>query len=158
MEEQEATQSNKLRLLFVALQESETRYRRLFEAAHDGILILDSDSGEITDVNPFLANLLGYSHAELLGRKIWEIGLFRDVLSSKEDFKELQTKGFIRYENLPLQSRNGKRIDVEVVILDRFQDETNNDTIAACQDHDASIGNSSRKRKPSLPKPPISES
>ncbi len=43
------------------LKDSEIRYRRLFETAHDGILILDSDTGQITDVNPFLEKLLGYS-------------------------------------------------------------------------------------------------
>src|SRR5512139_1311456 len=50
-----------------ALTASETRYRRLFETTKDGILILDADTGRITDANPFLQNLLGYSHAELLG-------------------------------------------------------------------------------------------
>jgi PAS domain S-box-containing protein len=112
---EETTQNSKLQRMYVALQESETRYRRLFEAARDGILILDADSGEINDVNPFLTELLGYSHAELLGKKLWEIGLFRDVPSSKADFKELQTKGFIRYENLPLQARDGRCINVEFV-------------------------------------------
>jgi len=33
---------------------SELRYSRLFEAAQDGILILDAQTGAITDVNPFL--------------------------------------------------------------------------------------------------------
>jgi transcriptional regulator with PAS, ATPase and Fis domain len=49
-----------------ALKESEIRYRRLFESAKDGILILNATTGQITDVNPFLSNLLGYSHEELL--------------------------------------------------------------------------------------------
>jgi PAS domain-containing protein len=57
-----------------ALQTSETQYRRLFEAAKDGILILDAVTGEITAVNPFLTNLLGYSQKEMLGRKLWKIG------------------------------------------------------------------------------------
>jgi PAS domain S-box-containing protein len=97
------------------LRVSEIRYRRLFEAAHDGILILDADSGEITDVNPFLTNLLGFSHAELLGKKLWEIGPLRDVFLSKAEFLELQTKGYVRYENLPLQTKAGKRVAVEFV-------------------------------------------
>ena len=97
------------------LRASEIRYRRLFEAAHDGILILDADSGEIRDVNPFLINLLGFSKAELLGRKLWEIGPLRDVFLSQVEFVELQSKGHVRYENLPLQTRAGKRIAVEFV-------------------------------------------
>ena len=97
------------------LRASETRYRRLFEAARDGIFILDADSWEIRDVNPFLLNLLGFSRAELLGRKLWEIGPLRDVLLSKVDFEELQTREFIRYENLPLETREGKHVEVEFV-------------------------------------------
>src|SRR3990170_7773668 len=59
-----------------ALKASAVRYRRLFETAKDGILILDADTGRITDANPFLQYLLGYSHAELLGKRLWEIGRF----------------------------------------------------------------------------------
>jgi PAS domain S-box-containing protein len=98
-----------------ALQVSETRYRRLFETAQDGILILDADSGEIFDVNPFLIEMLGYSHEAFLGKRLWEIGAFRDVEASKAAFLELQSKGYIRYEDLPLETRDRGRIDVEFV-------------------------------------------
>ncbi|MGB7593271.1 MAG: PAS domain S-box protein [Terriglobia bacterium] len=98
-----------------ALQASEARYRRLFEAAKDGILILDADSGEIRDVNPFLTELLGFSHTELLGRKLWEIGPLKDALLSKVSFGELQSKNEIRYEHLPLEARDGRQIAVEFI-------------------------------------------
>ena len=94
---------------------SEIRYRRLFEEAHDGILILDADSGEIEDVNPYLTDLLGFCHADLLGKKLWDIGPLRDVLLSKVSFSRLQNEGHIRYEDLPLETRDGKNIDVEFV-------------------------------------------
>lgn len=97
------------------LQFSELRYRRLFEAAQDGILILDSYSGNIVDVNPFLQKLLGYSEKELLGKKLWQIGVFKDIIDSKKAFIELQTKGYIRYKDLPLETKKGKTIDVEFV-------------------------------------------
>ncbi len=44
-----------------AQQRSELRYRRLFESAKDGILILDANSGQIIDVNSYLIEMLGYS-------------------------------------------------------------------------------------------------
>ena len=97
------------------LKDSETRYRRLFETAQDGILILDAETGQIDDVNPFLINILGYSHEEFLGKKIWDIGFFKDVVSSRASFKELQTKEYIRYENLPLKTKDGRHIAVEFV-------------------------------------------
>ena len=97
------------------LRVSELRYRRLFEAARDGILILDAVTLKITDVNPFMTELLGYSHAEFLGKELWEIGLFSDKEASQKAFKELQKTGYLRYEDLPLQATNGKLRDVEFV-------------------------------------------
>ena len=93
---------------YEAMKASETRYRRLFETAQDGILILDADAGQINDVNPFLIQMLGYSHEEFLGKKLWEIGLFKDIVSSQNAFSELQEKGYIRYEDLPLQTKDGR--------------------------------------------------
>ena len=94
---------------------SETRYRRLFETAKDGILILDASTGQITDANPFLAHLLGYSREELLGKRLWEIGPFKHTAKSKVAFEELQNNDYIRYEDLPLETRDGTSVDVEFV-------------------------------------------
>ena len=110
--EEEATKRKKAE---EALKVSETRYRRLFETAEDGILLLDADTGQILDVNPFLLKILGYSHKDLLGKKLWEIGPFSDIAASKLRFSELQTKGYVRYEHLPLETRDGHLIDVEFV-------------------------------------------
>lgn len=74
------------------LKASELKYRRLFEAAQDGILILNGDTGHIIDANPFVANLLGYTRTELLGKRLWEIGAFRDIDASKISYTELQQK------------------------------------------------------------------
>ncbi len=98
-----------------ALKASENRYRRLFESAKDGILLLDAETGLITDVNPFLQDLLGYSHAELLGRTLWEIGPFKDVAASQSAFRRLQTQEYVRYENLPLETKAGQHRQVEFV-------------------------------------------
>jgi len=97
------------------LRISENRYRRLFESAQDGILILDADSGLVTDVNLFLIEMLGYSKEEFLGKELWELGAFKDVETSKQAFLELQSVGFIRYDNLPLQTKYGKHKAVEFV-------------------------------------------
>ena len=97
------------------LRFSEVRYRRLFEAAKDGILILDALTGEILDVNPFLMNLLGYSRPEFLGKRLWEIGPFKDQRNSQESFQVLQENEYIRYDDLPLETKDGKQVDVEFV-------------------------------------------
>ena len=98
-----------------SLEASEVTFRRLFEAARDGILILDAETGVITAVNPFLADLLGYSRQEMLGAKLWEIGPFADIKNSKFAFRELQRNHYIRYDDLPLQTKDGRIIAVEFV-------------------------------------------
>ena len=101
--------------VYEALKESETRYRRLFETAQDGILIIDANTGQITDVNPFLMKMLCYSPEELVDKQLWEIGTFRDIAANQSAFRVLQEKGYIRYEHLPLETKDGRHIDVEFV-------------------------------------------
>ncbi len=98
-----------------ALSVLETRYRRLFESAKDGILILDADTGRIIDVNPFLVELLGYTKDELVEKEIWDIGFFKDIAANEKKFSELQQKGYVRYDNLPLETTAGRKINVEFV-------------------------------------------
>jgi PAS domain S-box-containing protein len=99
----------------VAIRQSEIRYRRLFEAAHDGVLILNAISRKITDANPFMSHLLGYRHDELLGKELWEIRLLKDEQASRAAFRELQKTGQVRYEDLPLESKSGDKREVEIV-------------------------------------------
>jgi PAS domain S-box-containing protein len=98
-----------------ALQDSEVRYRRLFEAAHDGILILKTSTRRITDVNPFMLELLDFPREHFIGKELWEIGIFRDKEANQRAMQELHDNGSIRFEDLPLQDRNGHRHAVEIV-------------------------------------------
>ncbi len=98
-----------------ALRTSEIRYRRLFESAKDGIIILDAETGMIVDANPFLIEMLGYSKEQFLGKSIWEMGLLKDIVTNKDKFMELQRQEYVRYEDLPLKTADGRRIEVEFV-------------------------------------------
>lgn len=104
-----------MKLVEEKLLASEIRYRRLFESAKDGILILNAYNGQIIDVNPYLIEILGYSFDEFLGKELWEIGIFKNIEDSKAAFVELQNKGFIRFEDMPLETKSGKPINVEYV-------------------------------------------
>jgi len=97
------------------LRDSELRYRRLFQAAQDGILILDAETGMIEDVNPYLIKMLGYSREEFVEKKLWEVGAFKDIEASKDAFEVLQENEYIRYEDLPLKTKDGRLIQVEFV-------------------------------------------
>ncbi len=105
----------KMKICEAALIASEKRYRRLFEAARDGILILDADTGKVVDVNPFVLELLGYSYGDIAGKFIWEIGAFKDVTASKDAFVHLQQHEYIRYDDLPLETADGCVVEVEFI-------------------------------------------
>jgi PAS domain S-box-containing protein len=98
-----------------ALRHTEIRYRRLFETAKDGILILNARTGKITDANPFMSELLGYTHDHFLDKELWEIGLFSDKTANEAAVRQLQQEGYIRYEHLPLETDRQLRVEVEVV-------------------------------------------
>ena len=94
---------------------SEIRYRRLFETAHDGILLIDPDTQKIFDANPFMTTMLGYSHAQLVGRELFEIGLLKDEAANQEMIQTLKRTNQVRYDNLPLESEGGRHQEVEVI-------------------------------------------
>jgi len=99
-----------------ALRVSETRCRRFFEAAREGVLLLDPATRKITDANPFIIELLGYTLEEFVGKELWEIGLIKDQQASREMFRALRKKHYTRYEDLPLRSKTGRTREVEVVL------------------------------------------
>ena len=96
-------------------QASENHFRRLFESAKDGILILDAETGKIVEANPYLIDLIGSSRKEILGKELWEIGTFKNIAASKESFSILQNKEYIRFENMPLVTKDGDPIEVEFI-------------------------------------------
>ncbi len=129
---------------YAALQDSEKRYRRLFESARDGILILDAETGRVVDVNPFLLQLLGYPYDQMYGQYIWELGVFRDIAASKEAFKALQENEYIRYDDLPLETLDGRVIAVEFVSNVYLVDYCK---VIQCNIRDITAHNTARKRE-----------
>lgn len=96
-------------------QALEKRYRRLFESAQDGILILDAETGLVVDANPFITQLLGYSLDDVREKYIWDLGFFRNIAANKDKFLELQQHDYVRYDDLPLETAQGMKIHVEFV-------------------------------------------
>jgi PAS domain S-box-containing protein len=98
---------------------SELRYRKLFETAQDGILLIDPKTENIIDVNPYLLKMMGDSIGDVVGKKLWELRAIKDVNKSDEIvkalFEKLQSVDYVRYDDLPIQSRDGKRYEVETV-------------------------------------------
>ena len=122
--------------LQLALEVSELRYRRLFETAQDGILILEANTGTIIDVNPSLLDLLDYPFESMIGLRLWDIGQFKDIAANQAAFEALQTNEYIRYENLPLRTKTGKEIQVEFVSNVYF---VGSDKVIQCNIRDISV-------------------
>jgi PAS domain S-box-containing protein len=106
------------------LLSSEVRYRKLFETAKDGILLIDPVTEKIIDANPFLLEMIGYSLADVTGKKLWEMGAIRNIEAAKAIFEELQKKRYVRYEDMPMRSKDGKDHEVEFVSNRYFVDGT----------------------------------
>ena len=105
-----------------AIATSEARYRRLFESAKDGILILDSATGLVLDVNPSLVSLLGHSPQWFIGKGIWELGFFKDTVARQENFAALQAEQSLN-ANLAVEVFDGQQISIEFVSNSYLVDE-----------------------------------
>jgi PAS domain S-box-containing protein len=121
-----------------ALRDSELRYRRLFQSAQDGVLILDAQTGQIIDANACMSALVGQEHGELVGKQLYEIGLFHDIEANKRAFRELQENGHIHYDHLPLKHRRGETVSVEIVSNVYYEDQR---PLAKCNVRDISERN-----------------
>lgn len=94
---------------------SEVRHRRLFEAARDGILLLDPTTRKITDANPYMEELLEKPRADIIGKELFEIGLTRDEEENKRAVKQITQGEVVRYENMPMKTASGAKREVEIV-------------------------------------------
>ena len=97
------------------LQLSEMHYRRLFETAKDGILLLHSASGVVTDVNSHLLDLLGCRHEDVVGKKLWNLTPSTDTVLYRKLFDALHSEESVRRDSLPLNAKDGRTLEVEFV-------------------------------------------
>jgi PAS domain S-box-containing protein len=98
-----------------ALKASEILFRRLFEETREGVIIIDGETGHISDANPFLMEMLGYTPEDLLGKSLWEIGLIMDNEMRKSFLEALQKKGYVRYGNIPIETQHGRHTTAECI-------------------------------------------
>ena len=107
------------RRLEILLSESEERYRRLFETANDGILLLEKSEGNITHANPAVTAMLGYSKEECIGNKLQDIGFSHDMGDFQEIMHTLDRSGIIYYDDVPIKTKAGQTFYVDIYLVDR---------------------------------------
>ena len=96
-------------------QAAEARYRRIFETSRDGILIVDADSGEISDVNPYATQMSGFARERLIGRTFWESPILRNVPQGEAALSRLREQSVVRYPDVSIEAADGRKLEVEVV-------------------------------------------
>jgi PAS domain S-box-containing protein len=101
------------------LTESEERYRRLFETANDGILLLEKHEGKITHANPAITKMLGYTEEECIGKKLKDIGLSLVLDDIKMILQELVKNSIIYYDDVPVQTKAGQTFYADIYMVDR---------------------------------------
>ena len=116
-----------------ALKTSEIRYRRVFETAPDGILVLDAETSMVIDANPAVCRLLGYEQDEMLDQPLWSIPAFKNAAATKNHFRDLVQQPHVRYDDLPLETKDGQIRHVELVGTLFLAD---NKPFAQCTIHD----------------------
>ena len=97
------------------LQVAATRYRRLFETAKDGILLLDAESGRVSDVNASLVTMLGYGREHFLNRKLCDVAPFAGIPGCANGLAELQSSESVCSDHWLLEAQNKSPVDVEFV-------------------------------------------
>ena len=113
---EDITERNRLEGLLI---DSELQYRRLFETASDGIMLLEKGEGKITHANPAAEKLLGYTEKESLGNKLQDIGVSLDLDDFQTTMQNLNKTGIINYRNVKVETKSGKHIDTEIYLVDR---------------------------------------
>jgi PAS domain S-box-containing protein len=101
------------------LAESEERYRRIFETASDGILLLEKSQGHIVNLNPATRKMLGYSEEECLGKTIECLGISLDMSDFPKIMQSLDRSGIINYDDVPIKTKSGLDIYADIYMVDR---------------------------------------
>ncbi|MCX6002134.1 MAG: diguanylate cyclase [Chloroflexi bacterium] len=121
---------------------AEEQWRRLFEDAQHGILVLDAETGQVKEANPHFLAMLGYSKGEVIGKNLFDLDCFIDVEKNKAAFKELKVKGHCHLDNVPLETRTGLRLDIEI---DSKVCAVTDNKIIHCNFHDNTERNSNER-------------
>lgn len=103
------------------LTESETRYRRIFETAADGIMLLGKDTGLIVHANQTIEQMLGYCKADFMGKKLQDIGVPLDTIDFPARIQDLSQRGVLNYENVPVKTKSGQNTYTDISLVDRDQ-------------------------------------
>jgi PAS domain S-box-containing protein len=101
------------------LADSEKLFRRLFETASDGIVLLEKSEGKIVLSNSATEKMLGYSTQECIGSKLIDIGVKLDMCNFPELLHTLNTNGILNYKDMTITTKSGHCINTDIYMVNR---------------------------------------
>ena len=107
--------------LLEELKKSEERFHKVFATSRDALLLVHKTKGDILDSNTAATGLLSYSHEEFSKKKLWEIGLMKDIEEFQEVLSKLEKEGLIHYEDTSVKTREGLSIDTEAYLVNKAE-------------------------------------
>jgi PAS domain S-box-containing protein len=120
------------------LTESEERYRRIFETASDGIVLIEKHEGHIAYANQAVETIFGYSKEECIGKKLQDIGIPIDMSDFPALMQSLNKNGVLNYDNVEVKIKSGHYIDTDIYLVNRAK-------LAQCNIRDVSERKQSEK-------------
>ena len=101
------------------LADSEERYRRLFETANDGIVLMEKDQGKITHANPAFEKMLGYNMQEVVDNKLQNFVVLPDLHDFQTIMQVLNKEGIIKFDDVLVTTKSRQHLVTEIYFVDR---------------------------------------
>jgi two-component system CheB/CheR fusion protein len=76
---------------------------------------LDAETGKIEEINPFLINMLGFKEEKLSEKAVWEVDFFKDIVTNKDKFMEMQQKQSEHFKDVQMETADGRKINIEFI-------------------------------------------
>jgi PAS domain S-box-containing protein len=95
------------------IQVSEANFRAIFENAPEAIYIIDIETRQILDCNPFMQTWLGYTHDQFLTMQLDEI-LEPGAENVNENIQKAVQEGKVYVQERKFRKKDGKIVDAEV--------------------------------------------
>ncbi|MGD0878864.1 MAG: PAS domain S-box protein [Anaerolineales bacterium] len=101
------------------LQASEERFRRAFDTAQDGMLLIKKTGGQILNSNQSAEHMLDYPKRSLRKKNLWELGILKDERQFRQTSLELEEKGVVDFVDRVIPTRDGGNFPADVYLMDR---------------------------------------
>ncbi len=99
-----------------ALKASEEKFAKAFHSSPDAITITERDTGRYLEINNGFCRLTGYTADEVIGRTVFELGLWTELEQRRQLIQDLDETGRVNHRELTGRHKSGAHIIVDVSV------------------------------------------